>query len=136
MPSFPRNPGRPSTLSRPAQMPARPNLPENLAELLSHLHDRQQKRGNCTMKERAELWLRYGGEQLDISPPNFHLALATWLANAGLVHKDRAQDVAAALYCLGVTNSNNLFQKIAQGKLVTLGIGKNGRLNARGLRKG
>ena len=84
---------------------------------------------------KAELWLRHGGENLDISPPNFHHALATWLANAGLVHKDKAQDVAAVLYCLGVTNSNNLFQKVNQGKLVPLGIGKNGRRNAKGQRK-
>jgi integrase len=107
-------------------------LPDDLAELLAHLHARQEKRGNCTMKDRAELWLRYGGENLDISPPNFHHALATWLENAGLVHKDKSVDVAAALYCLGVTNSNNLFQKVNQGKLVTMGIGKNGRRNAKG----
>ena len=50
------------------------------AELLAHLHERQEKRGNCTMKDRAELWLRFGGENLDISPPNFHHALAAWLA--------------------------------------------------------
>jgi hypothetical protein len=107
-------------------------LPDDLPALLATLHERQEKRGNCTMKDRAELWLRYGGDELDISPPNFHQALATWLANAGLVHKDKADDVAAVLYCLGVTNSNNLFQKVNQGKLVTLGIGKNGRRNAKG----
>ena len=39
------------------------------------------------------------------------------------------------LYCLGVTNSNNLFQKVNQGKLVTLGIAKNGRRNAKASRK-
>ena len=110
-------------------------LPDNLSELLTLLHERQEKRGNCTMKDRAELWLRYGGENLDISPPNFHHALATWLANAGLVHKDKAEDVAAVLYCLGVTNSNNLFQKVNQGKLVAMGISKNGRRNAKGQRK-
>ena len=107
-------------------------LPDNFSELLAHLHDRQEKRGNCTMKDRAELWLRFGGEDLDISPPNFHHAIVTWLANAGLVHKDKSRDVAAVLYCLGVTNSNNLFQKVNQGKLVPLGIGKNGRRNAKG----
>lgn len=116
-------------------MPDSSPLPENLAELLAHLRERQEKRANCSMKNRAELWLRFGGEDLDISPPNFHHALATWLANAGLVHKDRSPDVAAVLYCLGVTNSNNLFQKVNQGKLVTLGIGKNGRRNAKGQRK-
>ena len=116
--------------------PSSSKLPAQLAELLTFLHERQEKRGNCTMKDRAELGLRYGGEQMDISPPNFHHALATWLANAGLVHKEKAADVAAVLYCLGVTNSNNLFQKVNQGKLVTLGIGKNGRRNAKGQRKG
>ena len=110
-------------------------LPDNLSELLTHLHERQEKRGNCTMKDRAELWLRHGGENLDMSPPNFHHALAIWLINAGLVHKDKAQDVAAALYSLGVINSNNLFQKVNQGKLMTMGIGKNGRRNAKGQRK-
>ncbi len=119
----------------PTQMSEPTKLPDSLPELLAHLHDRQEKRGNCTMKDRAELWLRFGGETMDISPPNFHHALATWLANAGLVHKDKAQDVAAVLYCLGVTNSNNLFQKVNQGKLVTMGIGKNGRRNAKGQRK-
>ena len=44
-------------------------------------------------------------------------------------------DVAAALYCLGVTNSNNLFQKVQQGKMSPFGIGKNGRRNAKGQRK-
>jgi integrase len=116
--------------------PSSSKLPSQLNELLTFLHERQEKRGNCTMKDRAELWLRYGGEQMDISPPNFHHALATWLANAGLVPKDKATDVAAVLYCLGVTNSNNLFQKVNQGKLIALGIGKNGRRNAKGQRKG
>ncbi|MEY3391361.1 MAG: hypothetical protein RLZZ322_209 [Verrucomicrobiota bacterium] len=112
-----------------------PKLPSDLAELLKFLHERQQKRGNCTMRDRAELWLRFGGDDLDISPPNFHHAIAQWLANAGLVHKDKTDDVAAVLYCLGVTNSNNLFQKVNQGKLVTLGIAKSGRRNAKGSRK-
>jgi hypothetical protein len=116
-------------------MPESSKLPDTLSELLAHLHDRQEKRGNCTMQDRAELWLRYGGEAMDISPPNFHHALATWLVNAGLVHKDKSKDLAAALYCLGVTNSNNLFQKVNQGKLVPMGIGKNGRRNAKGQRK-
>ena len=115
--------------------PSSSKVPAPLNELLTFLHERQEKRGNCTMKDRAELWLRHGGDSLDLSPPNFHHALATWLANAGLVHKDKSQDVAAVLYCLGVTNSNNLFQKVNQGKLVNLGIAKNGRRNAKGSRK-
>ena len=110
-------------------------LPAELSELLMFLHERQAKRVNSTMRDRAELWLRFGGEDLDISPPNFHRAIAEWLTNAGLVHKDRTDDVAAGLYCLGVTNSNNLFQKVSQGKLVALGIAKSGRRNAKGLRK-
>jgi hypothetical protein len=110
-------------------------LPAHIDDLLEFLHERQAKRGNCTMRDRAELWLRFGGEQLDISPANFHHALALWLTNAGLIHKDKTDDVAAVLYCLGVTNSNNLFQKVNQGKLVTMGIGKNGRRNAKGSRK-
>ena len=119
----------------PSPMSVSSKLPDNLSELLTHLHARQEKRVNCTMQDRADLWLRHGGEDLDISPPNFHHALATWLANTGLVHKDKVQHVAAALFSLGVTNSNNLFQKVNQGKLVTMGIGKNGRRNARGQRK-
>ena len=115
--------------------PSSSKLPAQLDQLLTFLHERQEKRGNCTMKDRAELWLRYGGEDLDISPPNFHHAIAQWLTNAGLVHKDKTEDVGAVLYCLGVTNSNNLFQKVNQGKLVTLGIAKNGRRNAKGSRK-
>ena len=95
--------------------PSSSKLPAQLNELIAFLHERQEKRGNCTMKDRAELWLRFGGEQMDISPPNFHHALATWLANAGLVHKDKAADVAAVLCCLGVTNSNNQFQKVDKG---------------------
>jgi hypothetical protein len=129
-------PYAPFTDPLPMSEPSSSKLPAQLNELIAFLHERQEKRGNCTMKDRAELWLRFGGEQMDISPPNFHHALATWLANAGLVHKDKAADVAAVLYCLGVTNSNNLFQKVNQGKLVTLGIGKNGRRNAKGQRKG
>ena len=115
--------------------PSTSKLPAQLDQLLTFLHERQEKRGNRTMKDRAELWLRYGGEDLDISPPNFHHAIAQWLTNAGLVHKDKTEDVGAVLYCLGVTNSNNLFQKVNQGKLVNLGIAKNGRRNAKGSRK-
>jgi len=115
--------------------PTSSKLPAQLNELLEFLHERQDKRGNCTMKDRAELWLRYGGEELDISPPNFHKAIALWLTQAGLVQKDKTAHVAAVLYCLGVTNSNNLFQKVNQGKLMTFGIAKNGRRNAKGARK-
>lgn len=115
--------------------PSSSKLPAQLNELLTFLRERQEKRGNCSMKDRAELWLRHGGEDLDISPPNFHKAIAQWLTHTGLVHKDKTEDVAAVLYCLGVTNSNNLFQKVNQGKLVSLGIGKNGRRNAKGSRK-
>ena len=73
------------------------------------------------MKDRAELWLRFGGEQLELSPPNFHHTLAVWLANTSLVHKNKTDDLAAVLYCLGVTNSNNLFQKVYQDKISATG---------------
>jgi hypothetical protein len=72
---------------------------------------------------------------MDISPANFHHALAEWLGNAGLVKADDVDHVAAALYCLGVTNSNNLFQKVHQGKMESLGIGRHGRRNSKGRRK-
>ena len=94
-----------------------------------------RKKGNCTMELRAAVWHRHGGEKMDITPANFHFALADWLGNAGFVKPDQVEAVAASLYCLGVTNSNNLFQKVNQGKLVPLGIGKNGRRNAKGQRK-
>jgi hypothetical protein len=35
-----------------------------------------------------------------------------------------------------VTNSNNLFQKIQQGKMEALGISRQGRRNSKGRRKG
>ncbi|GDY16849.1 hypothetical protein LBMAG55_01720 [Verrucomicrobiota bacterium] len=93
------------------------------------------KKGNCTMEVRAQVWLTHGGDKMDISPANFHLALAEWLGNAGLVKPDDVEQVAAALYCLGVTNSNNLFQKVHQGKMETLGIGRSGRRNSKSRRK-
>lgn len=112
-----------------------PELPECPAALLVHLRDREEKRGNVSIKDRAEIWLRHGGDELDVSPPNFHHAIASWMGNAGLVARDKIDAVAAVLYCLGVTNSNNLFQKMNQGKLAPFGIGRNGRRNAKGHRK-
>ena len=81
------------------------------------------------MELRANLWLRHSDETMELTPANFHGALAEWLANTGLVKDGKQADVAAALYCLGVTNSNNLFQKVQQGKMTPHGIGKNGRRN-------
>ena len=49
-----------------------------------------------------------------------------------IAERYRVEDVAAALYCLGVTNSNNLLQKVRQGKIDTFGIGKDGRRNGKG----
>ncbi|MEI7651064.1 MAG: hypothetical protein WCJ96_03545 [Verrucomicrobiota bacterium] len=112
--------------------PTPAKLPEELCALIEHLRLLQEKRGNCPMNARAALWLRLGGDSLDISPSNFHAALAEALTNAGLVSKDKTENVTALLYCLGVTNSNNLFQKVHQGKLIPYGIGKNGRRNAKG----
>jgi hypothetical protein len=94
-----------------------------------------QKKGNCTMELRAQVWLRHGGEKMDISPANFHQAVAEWLGHAGLVKADDVAQVAAALYCLGITNSNNLFQKVQQGKMEPLGINRQGRRNSKGRRK-
>lgn len=112
-----------------------PRSNETVAQLLIRIREVHEKRGNCTMALRADVWMRLGGEDLDISPANFHRAVARWLVNAGLVSKRDADDVAAALYCLGVTNSNNLFQKVHQGKTEPHGIGRNGRLNGRGRRR-
>jgi len=95
-----------------------------------------RKKGNCTMELRAAVWLRHSGEKMDLTPANFHFALADWLGNAGFVKSDQAEAVAASLYCLGVTNSNNLFQKIQQGKMEALGISRQGRRNSKGRRKG
>jgi len=108
---------------------------ETLGDILKRISKTHDKRGNCTIALRTEFWLRLGGEGMDISPSNFHSALAQWLTNAGLVNKDKTEDVASALYCLGVINSNNLFQKIHQGKLESMGIGKNGRRNSKSRQK-
>jgi hypothetical protein len=111
----------------------RPN--ETVTQLLIRVREVHEKRGNCTMALRAELWLRLGGEELDISPANFHRSVAKGLVNVGLVSKRDADDLAAVLYCLGVTNSNNLFQKVQQGKTEPHGIGRNGKVNGKGRRK-
>lgn len=91
-----------------------------------------RRRCNCRLDRRAEIWLRHGGDRIEINPGNFHLSVARWLANAGLVEGARVDDVAAALYCLGVTNSNNLLQKVRQGKVDSHGIGRDGRRNGKG----
>jgi len=110
-------------------------MPENLknSELIKETVEKirgiYSKKCNCTMSLRTELWLRHTSEELELTPSNFHDALAEWLANTGMIKEGRQEDVAAALYCLGVTNSNNLFQKVQQGKMSPFGIGKNGRRN-------
>lgn len=90
-----------------------------------------RRRCNCRLDRRAEFWLRHGGERLELTPGNFHHSLAAWLHHAGLIAAERVDDVAAALYCLGVTNSNNLFQKVRQGKVDLHGIGKDGKRNGK-----
>lgn len=110
-------------------MPENSKNPELIKETLEKIHGIYGKKCNCTMSLRAELWLRHGGAELELTPSNFHEALAHWLDNTGMIRDGRHQDVAAALYCLGVTNSNNLFQKVQQGKMAPYGIGKNGRRN-------
>ena len=102
---------------------------ELIKETLQKIHGIYSKKCNCTMSLRTELWLRHTSEELELTPSNFHDALAEWLANTGMITEGRHEDVAAALYCLGVTNSNNLFQKVQQGKMSPYGIGKNGRRN-------
>jgi hypothetical protein len=109
--------------------------PEPNKDTLRKILEVCDKKGNCTMELRAEVWLRHGGEKMDISPANFHHALAEWLTNAGLVKSDQTEFVAASLYCLGVTNSNNLFQKVQQGKMESLGINRQGRRNSKGRKK-
>jgi sugar/nucleoside kinase (ribokinase family) len=54
-----------------------------------------RKNGNCTMELRAAVWLRHSGEKMDITPANFHFALADWLGNAGFVKPDQVEAVAA-----------------------------------------
>ena len=102
---------------------------ELIKETLQKIHGIYSKKCNCTMSLRTELWLRHTSEELELTPSNFHDALAEWLDNTGMIKEGRQEDVAAALYCLGVTNSNNLFQKVQQGKMSPYGIGKNGRRN-------
>ena len=114
----------------PALKPAEP-CKETLRQVLAVC----QKKGNCTMELRAQVWMRHGGDKMDISPANFHHAVAAWLGHAGLVKADDVEQVAAALYCLGITNSNNLFQKVQQGKMESLGINRQGRRNGKGRRR-
>ena len=102
---------------------------ELIKETLEKIRGIYSKKCNCTMSLRTELWLRHTSEELELTPSNFHDALAEWLGNTGMIKEGRQEDVAAALYCLGVTNSNNLFQKVQQGKMSPFGIGKNGRRN-------
>jgi hypothetical protein len=109
--------------------------PEPSKDTLRKILEVCEKKGNCTMELRAEVWLRHGGEKMDISPANFHHALAEWLTNAGLVKSEQTEAVAASLYCLGVTNSNNLFQKVQQGKMEALGINRQGRRHSKGRKK-
>ena len=109
--------------------------PELIKQTVADIHGIYSKKCNCTMSLRAELWLRHGGEGLELTPSNFHDALAEWLADTGMIKEGRQADVAAALYCLGVTNSNNLFQKVQQGKMSPYGIGKNGRRNGASKKK-
>ena len=109
--------------------------PEPCKETLRKILEVCRKKGNCTMELRAAVWLRHGGDKMDISPSNFHYAVADWLVNAGLVKSDQLEFVAGSLYCLGVTNSNNLFQKVQQGKMETLGISRQGRRMSKGRRK-
>ena len=109
---------------------------ELIKETLEKIRGIYSKKCNCTMSLRTELWLRHTSEELELTPSNFHDALAEWLGNTGMIKEGRQEDVAAALYCLGVTNSNNLFQKVQQGKMEALGISRQGRRNSKGRRKG
>ena len=108
---------------------------EAIKDSLEKIHSIHAKKCNCTMSLRADLWLSHGGDDLELTPSNFHGALAEWLVSTGLVEKGKQKDVEAALYCLGVTNSNNLFQKVQQGKMSPYGIGKNGRRNGNASKK-
>lgn len=98
---------------------------------LEEIRTIHRRRCNCRLDRRAEFWLRYGGDKLDISPGSFHISLAHWLQQAGILPANRVEDAAAAFYCLGVTNSNNLFQKVKQGKVDPHGIGKDGKRNGK-----
>jgi len=106
--------------------------PDPACPLLAKIRELHTRRKNCRLDIRADLWLHYGGDHVEINPGAFHRSVAHWLHNAGLVESHHVDDVAAALYCLGVTNSNNLFQKVRQGKLDGNGIGRNGRRNGKG----
>ena len=113
-------------MPKPAPKKASPDCP-----CLAEIRTLHRRRCNCRLERRAQYWLRYGGERLEITPSQFHLSVARWLGNAGLVTHDRIDDVAAALFCLGVTNSNNLLQKVRQGKIDPLGIGRDGKRNGK-----
>lgn len=117
--------GKPPRMSKPRNAKAAP------CPFIEEIRAIHRRRSNCRLDRRAEFWLRYGGDKLEISPGSFHHSLATWLHNAGLVPASRVDDLAAAFYCLGVTNSNNLFQKVRQGKVDHHGIGKDGRRNGK-----
>jgi predicted DNA-binding ribbon-helix-helix protein len=112
-----------------------PRGSETSAQLLQRIREVHAKRGNCTTALRTQIWVRLGGDELDISPANFHRAVARAIVQAGIATKRDTEDLAALLYCLGVTNSNNLFQKVHQGKTEAHGIGRNGRLNSRGRKR-
>lgn len=78
---------------------------------MKEIHELHDEKRNCTLERRAKFWAKLGGKEFELTPDNFHVALAQWLHNAGIIEKDRVKDASAALYCLGVTNSNNLFRK-------------------------
>jgi len=118
-------------MSEPASSKSSDPCKETLRQVLAVC----QKKSNCTMELRAQVWLCHGGDKMDISPANFHHAVAEWLGHAGLVKAEDVEQVASALYCLGITNSNNLFQKVQQGKMEALGINRQGRRNSKGRRK-
>ncbi len=99
--------------------------------LLTKLRKAYSNKRNCTLSDRADFWLHYGGKNVELNPHAFHTSIASWLLNAGLIEKGRVDDITAAFYCLGVANSNNLFQKVSQGKMETCGIGNNGRRNSK-----
>lgn len=115
---------------------SKPRVPKAVScPFIEEIRTIHRRRCNCRLDRRAEFWLRYGGDKLEISPGSFHQSLAIWLNNAGLIPAGRVEDLAAAFYCLGVTNSNNLFQKVRQGKVDHHGIGKDGKRNGKGRAK-
>ena len=115
--------------------PSSSKAPEPCRETLRRTLEACQKKGNCSMELRAAVWLRHGGDKMDLCPANFHHAVAEWPGHAGLVKAEDVEQVAAALYCLGVTKSDSLFQKIQQGKMEPLGVDRQGRRNSKGRRK-